>query len=83
LELVTVEQHPSGRGFVLRFNRTFDVGEVVRYIWRDGSGPGGIMTDYGTTTPGEVHLEMGADALSQMNDDVARRVADASVMTTD
>ena len=41
------------------------------------------MTDYGTTTPGEVHLEMGIDALTQMNDDVARRVADASVMTAD
>jgi hypothetical protein len=79
LEIVSIENHSSGNGFVLRFNRPLqDLPEAIRFLWNQEYPPtGGTI---GLIDQSSVHLELTLQALQTLPEDLVRRLSELGVM---
>jgi hypothetical protein len=83
LVITSVENHPTGAGFIIRFNRTLqDLTEAEQFLFHQDHPPvGGTL---GFEDGASVHLELTLDALRSLPDEnLARMLSELSVMRSE
>jgi len=79
LQITAIEQHSSGNGFVLRFNRPLqDLTESIRFLWNQDHPPTGAGV--GFIDQSSVHLELTLQALQTLPQDLATRLSEIGIM---
>lgn len=82
LSVTFVEADPVRRGFILTFSRALvDLTEAESYLFGQEHPPLGVTIELLTATT--VHLEPTIDSLQTMPEDVARRISEAGILTSD
>jgi hypothetical protein len=80
LAVVSIEAHPSRHGAVVTFNRPVGVEEAEQYLWGGPPPVGGTIEQYGDSA---MFLELSVNALQHTREDVATRISEVLVLTSD
>ena len=82
LSVTSVEADPVRRGFILHFSRALvDLTEGESYLFGQEHPPVGVTVEL--LDASSVHLEPTIDSLRTMPEDVARRITEAGILTSD